>query len=44
MSKKYTTFITVLFCLFIFGFGLALLILPDREFRKRDLQVDPIAA
>lgn len=36
MSKKYTTFITVLFCLFIFGFGLALLILPDREFSEQE--------
>ena len=24
MSKKYSTFITALFCLFIFGFGIAL--------------------
>ena len=32
MSKKYSIFITVLFCLFLFGFGIALLVLPDREF------------
>ena len=27
MSKKYSIFITVLFCLFLFGFGIALLVL-----------------
>ena len=27
MRKKYSIFITVLFCLFIFGFGIALLVL-----------------
>ena len=31
MSKKYSIFITVLFCLFTFGFGIAHFILPDRE-------------
>ena len=32
MSKKYAAFITALFCVFIFGFGAALLISPDRDF------------
>ncbi len=36
MSKKYSIFITVLFCLFIFGFGIALLVLPDREFSEQE--------
>ena len=31
MSKKYSIFVTVLFCLFIFGFGIFHFILPDRE-------------
>ena len=31
MSKRYSIFITALFCLFMFGFGAAHLILPDRE-------------
>lgn len=36
MSKKYSIFITALFCLFIFGFGIALLVLPDREFSEQE--------
>lgn len=36
MSKKYSIFITVLFCLFIFGFGIALLVLPDRDFSEQE--------
>lgn len=36
MSKKYSIFITVLFCLFIFGFGAAHLILPDKEFSEQE--------
>ena len=35
MSKKYSIFITVLFCLFTFGFGAALIILPDRDFSEQ---------
>ena len=36
MSKKYSTFITALFCLFIFGFGAAHFILPDRDFSEQE--------
>lgn len=36
MSRKYSIFITTLFCLFIFGFGAALLLLPDREFSEQE--------
>lgn len=36
MSKKYAWFITALFCVFIFGFGAALLILPDRDFSEQE--------
>ena len=36
MSKKYSIFITVLFCLFTFGFGAALIILPDRDFSEQE--------
>ncbi len=36
MSKKYSIFITALFCLFIFGFGIAFLILPDRDFSEQE--------
>ncbi len=36
MSKKYSIFITVLFCLFIFGFGIAHFLLPDREFSEQE--------
>lgn len=36
MSKKYSIFITALFCVFLFGFGIAHLILPDREFSEQE--------
>ena len=36
MSKKYPVFITVLFCLFIFGFGAALLLSPSRDFSDQE--------
>lgn len=36
MSKKYAVFITALFCVFIFGFGGALLLLPDRDFSQQE--------
>lgn len=36
MDKKYSIFITALFCVFLFGFGAAHLILPDREFSEQE--------
>jgi len=36
VSKKYAVFITALFCVFIFGFGAALLISPDRDFSEQE--------
>ena len=36
MKNKYPVFITALFCLFIFGFGTALFILPDRSFSEQE--------
>ena len=36
MSKRYSAFITVLFCLFIFGFGVAHLVLADRDFSEQE--------
>lgn len=36
MSKKYSTFITALFCLFIFGFGIALILSPSRDFSDQE--------
>ena len=36
MSKKYSIFITILFCLFIFGFGIAQFLLPDKEFSQQE--------
>jgi len=36
MSRKYSMFITALFCLFIFGFGIAHFIVPDREFSEQE--------
>ena len=36
MSKKYSIFVTVLFCAFIFGFGIAHFILPDRSFSDQE--------
>ena len=36
MSKKYSIFITALFCTFIFGFGIFHFILPDRDFSEQE--------
>lgn len=36
MSKKYSIFITVLFCVFLFGFGAAHFIIPDRDFSEQE--------
>jgi hypothetical protein len=36
MNKKYAILITALFCLFLFGFGIAHLILPDRTFSEQE--------
>ncbi len=36
MSKKYSIFITVLFCVFIFGFGAALILSPSRDFSDQE--------
>jgi len=36
MSKKYSAFISILFCLFIFGFGIAQFVLPDRDFSEQE--------
>ncbi len=36
MRKKYSTFITALFCLFIFGFGIALILSPSRDFSDQE--------
>ena len=36
MSKKYAIFITVLFCLFTFGFGAALILTPSRDFSDQE--------
>ena len=36
MNQKYSIFITVLFCLFIFGFGIFHFVLPDREFSEQE--------
>ena len=36
MSKKYSIFITALFCAFLFGFGIIHFILPDRDFSERE--------
>lgn len=36
MSKKYSTFITALFCLFLFGFGIALILSPSRDFSDQE--------
>lgn len=36
MGKKYHIFITVLFCAFIFGFGTAHFILPDRDSSEQE--------
>ena len=36
MGKKYSIFITALFCAFIFGFGIAHFVLPDRDFSEQE--------
>ena len=36
MTKRYSIFITVLFCLFIFGFGILFFLLPDKEFSEQE--------
>ena len=36
MSKKYSIFITALFCTFMFGFGIFHFILPDRDFSEQE--------
>ena len=36
MNKKYSVFITVLFCLFTFGFGIALIVSPSRDFSEQE--------
>lgn len=36
MNQKYSIFITALFCLFIFGFGIFHFVLPDREFSEQE--------
>ena len=36
MSKKYSIFITALFCVFIFGFGIFFFAAPDKEFSEQE--------
>ncbi len=36
MSKKYSIFITALFCIFIFGFGIFFFVAPDKEFSEQE--------
>ena len=36
MKHKYSVFITVLFCVFIFGFGIVLLTSPSRDFSEQE--------
>ncbi len=36
MSKKYSIFVSALFCLFIFGFGIAFFVLSDRQFSQQE--------
>jgi len=36
MNKKYSIFISVLFCLFIFGFGIAQFVVADKEFSEQE--------
>ena len=36
MSKKYSVFITALFCVFIFGFGIFFFAAPDRDFSEQE--------
>lgn len=36
MTKKYAIFITALFCVFLFGFGIFFILLPDREMSEQE--------
>ncbi len=36
MNKKYSAFISILFCLFIFGFGIAQFVAADKEFSEQE--------
>lgn len=36
MSKRYSIFITVLFCLFLFGLGIAQFVVADKEFSEQE--------
>ncbi len=36
MTKKYSIFIAAIFCLFIFGFGIALFLSPDKTFSEQE--------
>lgn len=36
MNRKYSIFITVLFCVFLYGFGIAHFVLPDRDFSEQE--------
>ena len=36
MSKKYSVFITALFCVFIFGFGILFFATPDKDFSEQE--------
>lgn len=36
MSKKYSIFIAALFCVFLFGFGIAFFLLPDKDFSEQE--------
>ena len=36
MNRKYSIFVTALFCAFLFGFGIAHFILPDRDFSDQE--------
>ena len=36
MSRRYSIFVTVLFCAFLFGFGIAHFILPDKDFSEQE--------
>ncbi len=36
MGRRYSIFLTALFCAFLFGFGIAHLLLPDRDFSEQE--------
>ncbi len=36
MNKKYSAFISILFCLFIFGFGIAQFVVADKQFSEQE--------